>query len=142
MLHGIIQDIKSLISLSTYSLDDLHPLILYNKFADLPFEYYSREDCFSILEDALEDKEFNYKKYSYTKPKKDTPYYIYYDYHFDDDFDDKNDISYPIDINSKSSPSCVTDNSNKQPLSASKIGLGLCTGGLSLLFTGIRKKRK
>lgn len=45
------------------------------------------------------------------------------------------------DTNNKTNK-ITNDNNEKKEVSAAKVGLALYTGGLSLLFTGIHKKKK
>lgn len=80
-----IDKLKNIISLTNASDIDLKNIIDTEKItSDLPFKYFSNEECFKILLDLLNNKPFSISNYKISKPSKNSTNYIYYGYSDDE----------------------------------------------------------
>lgn len=99
--NTFIAKFKNIISLTNASNIDLKNIIDTEKItSDLPFKYFSNEECFKILIDLLNNKPFNISNYKISKPSKNSPDYIYYGFSDNELFNNAQTIK--INIKEKS----------------------------------------
>lgn len=77
--NDFINKFKNIISLTNSSDIDLKNIIDTEQItSNLPFKYFSNDECFRILIDLLNNKPFNISNYEIAKPSKNSPDYMYY----------------------------------------------------------------
>ncbi len=88
-----LTELNSLINITNISKDTLLSYINKEPITPkLPFNYFDNKETFKIICDLLDGKDFNYKKYSYNKPRTNSPLYTYYDFSYEDDEKTSNNI--------------------------------------------------
>ena len=76
-----LRKLKNVISLTNYDENKLYNIIISEDITtNLPFHYFSNEDCYKILIDLLHNKPFNILNYNINKPTSNSKEYIYYDF--------------------------------------------------------------
>lgn len=82
----LLKNLKNLVSLANPSQDTLFSLFKNNKLVYLPFEYYTRETCYTIFKDCcLAEKDFLYNNYNFNIPTTNSQLYTYYNISLDTD---------------------------------------------------------